>query len=229
LAGIEELSALEGRPTSELIADQLRDRILQGAFRPGEKVIEAQLAARLQVSRGPVREALQRLIQEGLLVSYRNRGVFVLELTATDIAEIYAARKAVEAAAAESVLAAGQAKVTSIAQALRHVVHQMAAAVSTGDWSRLAELDLAFHGTLVEGSGNSRLSRIYATLTAESRICLAHLEGSYPRVDALVDEHERIVDLLTEERGDALREEIGRHMDKAVADLITSMNRRALS
>ena len=82
MAGIDGLFVLEDRPTPELIADQIRDGILQGDFRPGEQVVEAQLAARMQVSRGPVREALQRLIQEGLLVSYRNKGVFVLELTA---------------------------------------------------------------------------------------------------------------------------------------------------
>ena len=83
MAGIDGLFALEDRPHIRAgFADQIRDGILQGAFRPGEQVVEAQLAARMQVSRGPVREALQRLIQEGLLVSYRNKGVFVLELTA---------------------------------------------------------------------------------------------------------------------------------------------------
>jgi DNA-binding GntR family transcriptional regulator len=226
MAGIDDLPALEGRPTSELIADQLRDRILKGAFRPGEQVIEAQLAGRLRVSRGPVREALQRLSQEGLLVSYRNRGVFVLELTATDIAEIYIARKAIETAAAETVLASGKAKVIATTQALRHTVQEMSAAVSAGDWSRLAELDLAFHSALVGSSGNSRLSRIYATLAAESRICMVNLEGSYRRVDALVEEHECIVNLLAEERGEALRQEIAQHMNKAVVDLTASMNRQ---
>lgn len=227
MTGVDALSALEGRPTSELIADQLRDRILKGAFRPGEQVIEAQLAAKLRVSRGPVREALQRLSQEGLLVSHRNRGVFVLELTTTDVAEIYGARKAIETAAAETVLASGKADVVATVQALRRIVEEMPAAVSADDWSRLAELDLSFHSALVRASGNSRLTRIYATLTAESRICMVNLEGSYPRVEVLVAEHEQIVKLLADERGEALRQEIVQHMDKAVADLTGLMNRQA--
>jgi DNA-binding GntR family transcriptional regulator len=103
----------------------------------------------------------------------------------------------------------------------------MPAAVSADDWSRLAELDLAFHSALVQGSGNSRLTRIYATLAAESRICIVNLEGSYPRVDELVDEHERIVTLLADQRGEALRHEILQHMDKAVADLTSMMNSQA--
>ena len=84
----EGLFVLEGRPTAQLIADQLREQIVQGVFAPGEQINESVLAAQLRTSRGPVREALQRLCQEGILVSRRNRGVFVLELTAHDVKEI---------------------------------------------------------------------------------------------------------------------------------------------
>lgn len=226
MAGIDDLPALAGRPTSELIADQLRDSILDGGFRPGEQMIEAQLAARLQVSRGPVREALQRLIQEGLLVNHRNRGVFVLELTAADIAEIYGARKAVETAAADYVLASGKTKISKTAKALRSIIREMSAAVRAGDWLRLAELDVSFHSTLVAAADNSRLSRIYATLAAESRLCIVNLEDFYPRADVLVAEHERIVALLLGGDAAALRQEITCHMDKAVADLTASVNRQ---
>lgn len=226
MTGIDGLSALEGRPTSELIADQLRDQILSGAFRLGEQVTEAQLAAELRVSRGPVREALQRLCQEGLMVSHRNRGVFVMDLTPSDVAEIYSARKAIETAAAETVLSSGKAKVATTVATLRAIVREMPAPVSSGDWAHLAELDLNFHSALVEASGNTRLSRVYATLAAESRICMVNLKVSYPRVTALVEEHERIVDLLAEERREALRQEIVRHMDAAVIDLTASMTRQ---
>ena len=97
------LFALEGRPTAQLIADQLREQIVQGMFRPGEQINESVLAGQLNTSRGPVREALQRLCQEGILTSRRNRGVFVLELR-PDIKEIYAVREAVETTAANNLL-----------------------------------------------------------------------------------------------------------------------------
>ena len=224
MAGIDELSALNGRATSELIADQLREHILRGAFPPGAQMIEAQLAARLEVSRGPVREALQRLSQEGLLVSRRNRGVFVPELTATDIAEVYWARKAVETAAAEAMLTFGTVPVEQTAQRLREIVDRMSSVVADTSWSRVAEVDMAFHSTFVDGSGNSRLSRINATLAAESRICMVNLKSAYRRPDSLVDEHQRIVDLLVAGDRDELCREIGRHMDKAVDDLTASMD-----
>src|ERR687892_1836614 len=105
------LFVLEGRPTAQLIADQLREQIVQGVFRPGEQINESVLALQLHSSRGPVREALQRLCQEGILVSRRNRGVFVLELAIDDIREIYAVREAVETTAADALLDAGQEQV----------------------------------------------------------------------------------------------------------------------
>src|SRR5918995_5026467 len=90
------LFSLEGRPTAQLIADQLREQIIQGVFRPGEQINESFLAVQLNTSRSPVREAVQRLCQEGILTNRRNHGVYVLELSAQDSKEIYAVREAVE-------------------------------------------------------------------------------------------------------------------------------------
>lgn len=223
MGGIDVLSALEGRPTSVLIADQLRDRIIDGSFHPGEQVTEAQLAARLQVSRGPVREALQRLSQEGLLISHRNRGVFVLDLGPDDVAEIYSARAAVELGAAEEILESGEDVIDAVSEALSAVLKQMPAVVAASDWKSLSGLDLGFHQAFVAGANNSRLSRIYHTLAAESRICMVNLEVSYPRAGDLVSEHQRLLDLLRGRDHAALDKEIRTHMSSAVRDLTASM------
>ncbi len=63
MSGVQALSALEHRPTAVIISDQLRERIIDGAFKPGDQINEAQVASQLRVSRGPVREALHRLVQ----------------------------------------------------------------------------------------------------------------------------------------------------------------------
>ena len=94
------LQPLSQQSTPELIADQLRVKILDGTFPPHHQLAEVELAKQLQVSRGPVREAMQRLIQEGLVRSERNRGVFVIEMDADDARDVYVARGAVEKAAA---------------------------------------------------------------------------------------------------------------------------------
>jgi len=223
MAGEDGLAALEGRPTSVLIADQLRERIIDGSFRPGEQIREASLVEKLQVSRGPVREALQRLSQEGLLVSHRNRGVFVLDLSVEDVAEIYAAREAIELAAAEAILEHPPETIASTVKSLSKIVAKMGPLVAAKDWRTLAELDLSFHVAFVKSAKNSRLSKIYSTLAAESRICIVNLEGSYPHAHALVEEHEQLAALLAGGDGVALNAAIRKHMDLAVRDLTASM------
>lgn len=130
MAGLDDMVPPALRGTSSVIAEQLRDRILDGSFAPGEQISEVQLAARLKMSRGPVREAVQRLAQEGLLVSHRNRGVFVVDLGVDDIEDIYRGRLAVEQEAARTVHRRGlpAAVVTELEQILETIArHQDAA------------------------------------------------------------------------------------------------------
>jgi DNA-binding GntR family transcriptional regulator len=219
MAAPEGLFALEGRPTAQLIADQLREQIVQGIFRPGEQINESVLASQLRTSRGPVREALQRLSQEGILVSRRNRGVFVLELSDDDVREIYAVREAVESTAADALLDAGQEQVNDTCQVLKAIISDMAKQVAVSDWQAIARLDMQFHTSFVAGAGNTRLIRIYETLAAESRMCMLNLAVAYPRIDVLVQEHQNILDLLEAADGEALHKAITRHMETAVEDL----------
>jgi DNA-binding GntR family transcriptional regulator len=219
MASTEGLFAVEGRPTAQLIADQLREQIVQGIFRPGEQINESVLASQLRTSRGPVREALQRLSQEGILVSHRNRGVFVLELSDDDIREIYAVRKAVELTAADALLDAGPEQVNDTCQALKAIISDMAKQVAVSDWPAIARLDMQFHTTFVAGAGNTRLIRIYQTLAAESRMCILNLAVAYPRIDDLVQEHQNLLDLLEAGERAALHKAIKQHMETAVEDL----------
>ena len=219
MATPEGLLVLEGRPTAQLIADHLREQIIQGVFRPGQQINESVLAGQLHTSRGPVREALQRLAQEGILVSLRNRGVFVPELSIDDIREIYAVREAVESASANILLAAGQEQIDLTCQLLKETLADMAEQVDLSDWQALTRLDMQFHTSFVEGTGNSRLIRIYDTLVAESRMCILNLRVSYPRVDVLVQEHQNLLDLLEAGDNEELQQAISRHMRTAVDDL----------
>lgn len=215
----EGLFVLEGRPTAELIADQLRELIVQGTFRPGQQINESTLASQLNTSRGPIREALQRLSQEGILVSKRNRGVFVLELSNDDVREIYAVREAVESASANTLIDAGQERINDTGRVLEGIIGDMAKQVAASDWNAIARLDMEFHTSFVAGTGNSRLIRIYETLAAESRMCILNLEIAYPRVDVLVREHQNLLDLLKAGDREGLQHAIKRHMQTAVEDL----------
>ena len=150
--------------TAALIARQLRDAIMHGRLEPGAQLSEAELSAQFGVSRGPLREAMQRLVQEGLLRSERNRGLFVIELAGDDVRDIYAARSAIESAAATMILRA--ADPAALAE-LRSACASMTKAAKKKDMVGLSDADLRFHEVLVTQSGSPRLMRMHETLIVE--------------------------------------------------------------
>lgn len=197
--------------TSIRIADLLRERIVDGYFAPGQQVNEAQVSAQLNLSRGPVREALQRLSQEGLLVSKPNRGVFVVELTADDVDEIYGAREIIELGAAELITNQSEAKRQKTANKLKKIASKLTEAATSDDWQKVRRLDLEFHTTLVSESGNSRLLRAYTTLATEALICMKNLEQAYPTPSS-VTHHLVMADLIATGSMKEIRSSFHRHL-----------------
>lgn len=210
--GIQTLSAINNKPTAVVIADQLRESIITGGFSPGDQVNEAQVAGQLNVSRGPVREALHRLVQEGLLLSRPNRGVFVQELTVRDVAEVYEAREVIECAAAEIITKFPTDRREATFARLTAIVERMRAALDAEDWTRLGRVDLEFHTALVQDAGNTRLGRAYATLATEALICLFHFPDAYPKPDRVVPGHQEIADLLRDGDMEELHHVLHQHL-----------------
>lgn len=210
--GIQTLSAINNRPTAVVIADQLRESIITGGFSPGDQVNEAQVATQLNVSRGPVREALHRLVQEGLLLSRPNRGVFVQELTVRDVAEVYEAREVIECAAAEIITKFPTERRAETAERLAEILDRMQIALDEEDWAHLGRIDLEFHTALVADAGNTRLGRAYATLATEALICLFHFPDAYPKPDRVIPGHQEIADLLKAGDMEELHHVLHRHL-----------------
>ena len=209
------LEPLQLQSTPALIADRLRSGILEGRFPPHTQLAEVELARQLQVSRGPIREAMQRLIQEGLLRAERNRGVFVVELGLDDARDVYLARGVIERAAAAIV--AKQRPEAALTE-LEGIVDQLAASLG-GAWTEVIAHDLAFHQTLVEAAGSPRLSRMFRTLVAETRLCLIRLEPFYQEGTEVVEEHQAIAEALRSGNRRRVESLLQVHMDEAAARL----------
>jgi DNA-binding GntR family transcriptional regulator len=209
------LEPLRRDSTPERIAEQLRSGIVTGRLAPGQPLREVEIARQLGVSRGPVREAFQRLIQEGLLEAHPARGVFVLQLTADDIADLYLARGAVEIAAAQ--LLARSASPEAFAD-LSAALAELRAAPAD-DWGELSRLDLQLHEVLVRSTGSKRLARMFGTLAAETRLCMVALESFYPRRADMVTEHAEIVEAIQKGDGDTATRLLERHMSDSVERL----------
>ncbi|MGV9669568.1 GntR family transcriptional regulator [Gordonia sp. NPDC003504] len=192
------LAPIVQESTPAIIARKLHEAIADGSFPPGSQLTESGLAADLGVSRGPLREAMQRLTAEGLLVSHRNRGLFVVSMDDDDIRDMYIARTAVERAAIEQVIAHDDPE--SIA-ALSDAVALMRAHANDPNGPDMAEADMVFHQTLVEHARSQRLSRLHETILVETRMCLRAMRGTYSSGKDRIDEHQALVDAIA--AGDA--------------------------
>jgi DNA-binding GntR family transcriptional regulator len=186
------LEPLEPRATlAHTTADALRERILSGHFAPGERLVEAEIARQLGISRGPVREAMAKLREEALVRDEPHRGWFVSELTADDIREIYELRSAIEARAARLIIerddAAAFAELGALFDRLRE-------AAKADDRDRFAQLDYEFHETLTRLSGNRRLHRVFVNQAGFLRTLLRlEITTQYESLDGILSEHEHLL------------------------------------
>jgi len=210
------LEPLRRDSTPERIAAQLRSGIVSGRLAAGQALREVEVARQLGVSRGPVREAFQRLIQEGLLEAHPARGVFVPQLIEADVADLYLARGAVETAAARLLASSGTERAfADLSAALAELE-----AAPADDWNELVSLDLNLHEVLVRSTGSKRLARMFGTLAAETRLCMVALESFYPQRADLVTEHAEIVQAILRHDADAATRLLERHMADSVRRLV---------
>jgi len=158
------------RTLTEDVTERLRDAILHGHFAPGQPLSEEQLARRLAVSRGPVREALQQLEREGLVLSGPNRRAMVARLSRRDLEQVYSLRLALERLAVQYAVRYAQA--TDLA-AMEGVVQAMQEAVARGLTAReAADLDIAFHDLLYRAAQHERLYEAWSSLKSQVYIFL---------------------------------------------------------
>lgn len=205
--------------TAGLITRQLRDGIMFGSLSPGSQLSEAALAEQFGVSRGPLREAMQRLVQEGLLRAEPNRGLFVMELDDEGVRDLYDARAAIETAAGRQIIKRDDK--AAVAR-LRGIYDQLQKAAEAADLEALSNADLEFHTALVACSRSTRLQRMHRTLMVETRMCLTALEGTYRNPEDQVAEHRRIGEAIAAGDCEELVEAVEAHMQEALDRLTSS-------
>ncbi|MGZ5157701.1 MAG: phosphonate utilization associated transcriptional regulator, partial [Caldimonas sp.] len=147
-----------------VVQSELERMILSGELAPGARLTEVALAARLGVSRGPLREAFRMLEEAGLVRTEKNRGVFVRDLPVEEAIEIFDLRATMEELVGRR-LAQGIAP--AALKEVRGLVEQMEQAVRTKDAHAYHLLNLRFHDRLVELAGNGKLTAIYRKLIKE--------------------------------------------------------------
>ena len=172
------------------VADVIRQVILRGDIAPGEKINQAQIALKLGTSRGPVREGLKRLREEGLVREVPYKGTFVIEITPTYIEELYGIRRTLEGYAIRCAIErAGPEDL----EKLQAVVEQMQQITSPTDLDHSVELDLSFHYLICKAAHHELLLHLWKSIEAGVRLCLAHRHRTYRDLHKHLDTHRKIL------------------------------------
>jgi DNA-binding GntR family transcriptional regulator len=177
---------------TDLAYERLREGIVAGELKLGQQVSEAQLAARMGISKTPIREALVRLKMEGLVDIQPQRGTFVFRLTPEEVGQLCRYRAMIEVAALREAFATHREE---LLQGLKRLVAEMEVAERSGDLAPLSRLDMNFHFELLAFCPNPYLRAAYELI----RFQLTALRQRSP-ISNMVDSHEVLVHAL--ERGD---------------------------
>ncbi|CAL9595330.1 MULTISPECIES: GntR family transcriptional regulator [Streptomyces] len=197
------------------ILRNLRDRIAHGELTAGERLVERDISMHYGISRGPVREAIMVLEQEGLVVTHSYRGAVVAEVTQREIEEILVPiRLVIEKAAFR---AAAEAADQELFGTLDGLVRQMeSAAADPLDAKALADLDVAFHEAVIAAAGQTQSLRIWRTIQPRVRAYFLRDAPHHESPRSVVDQHRSLLDALRsgepERSGNEIAEHIGLHL-----------------
>ncbi|MEV0802246.1 GntR family transcriptional regulator [Kribbella sp. NPDC050281] len=202
------------------VVPALRQMIISGAFAPGEHLPEGELAAVLEMSRGPIREALIELEREGLVVLRRHRGAQVIALTNEDIEEIYTLRLSLEQLA----IARALPRLTDEHLAtMDDVLEQMRALGPDYEPQTALDLDLAFHDVLYQAAAHARLDRAWQQIRSQVAMFLHSRHVARRDFHEIAyAEHKAIRDIITGGDTTTATEVIDNHLTGAYHRLITA-------
>lgn len=162
--------------TVDLIAIELRKAIFSGALSVGASLGEVEIASQLGVSRGPLREAAQRLVQEGILVAVPGRGMSVAAIEGDQVADVYEMRLAIEAQAVRRI---ARRRDGLALERITHAFDELVTASTGEDARAIGDADLEFHQVLVDAAGSERMTRAMATLVMQTRIVSFSVPDGY--------------------------------------------------
>lgn len=206
------------KPLRELVFEALREAIINARLKPGERLMEIQLADELGVSRTPVREAIRKLELEGFVVMIPRKGAYVADISLKEIADVFEIRSALEGLAAE--LAAERATEDEIEQMERFLV-ELADMIERKALDGIVETDTRFHEALYASSRNERLSQILNLLREQIQRFRTRTMTHPARMRVALEEHRGMVEALAARDGELARRLAQEHIQSAENSLMT--------
>jgi DNA-binding GntR family transcriptional regulator len=208
LSSYLRLSPAHGSAT-EAVADALREAILEGAIEPGTWLREDSIARELGVSRTPVREALRRVADEGLVTKTAHSGSIVASLSFDDILALYVVRAELEGLAARL---AAQRPPRGLVEDLQRVHEKMISSVASGALDSLPDLNLEFHRKIRLAAGNSYLERFLLQVEHAVRRLRESTLSTLSRAEEVSHEHGAIIEAIARQEPEAAAKAARVHM-----------------
>ena len=215
----QTLIELPSRPLFLEAIEAIREAILSGQLKPGERLIQADLATRLGISRAPVREAFRKLEEEGLVVTTPYRGTIVTPLTERSIRELSSLRTTLECFAVTLVIARQDPETLP---ALRAIVDEMDTAATQGDLGLLDACDLHFHAKLCALSDHQLLYQTWVNNSQHLRRILSLRNSMNTDLHEVVNLHYPILDAIARCESAMAEKHVRRHGNDMVEMLMAA-------
>jgi len=205
------------KPLREMVFESLREAIILGRLKPGERLMEIQLAEEMGVSRTPVREAIRKLELEGFVVMVPRKGAYVAGVSVKDIADVFEVRSALEG------LAAGLAAERITEEEMEELEKVILQISGEEDILTVVKKDNEFHELIYRASRNERLKQIITHLQEQiSRFRMTSL--SVPgRLKIAVGEHKKIIEAICSRNVDLSMKLASEHMENAEQNLLNAI------
>jgi len=198
------------------LTELLRDDIVLGKIKPGEKITEVALAQRLGISRNPIREAVRRLEGTGLLVNHPRRGRFVREIGGDEADDIFYFRASIERS---SIHRAARIRTEQDIARLRAVLDGMHTAAARDDTAGTFAQDVKFHRTICEIAGSRRALRAFDDLYIELQMLLRMVGTSFTTLEHTAMTHDLLLDAIVAGDSEAAERSMQKHIDDAHAEV----------
>jgi DNA-binding GntR family transcriptional regulator len=195
------------------VASDIKRAIIKGFIEPGEKINETKIAKDMGISRSPVREALQQLKKEGVVINIPYKGTYVNLLGKKDVEDMYIVRVLLESYAVEFLI---KNKDEAIIELLRQNVRDIEKSVEKKQKKELVKNDLQFHRNICNFTKNQRLINIWEELQSQVEILITLESVFYERFNLLAVEHREILSLIVEGKVKQAQEKIKEHIAQAL-------------
>jgi len=211
------------KPLRDVVFETLRDAIIKQVLKPGERLMEIQLADEMGVSRTPVREAIRKLELEGLVVMVPRKGAYVAGVSMKDIHEVYEVRAALEMLAVS--LAAERITDEELDALERQVLRESEAEANADEHSldNIIYIDSSFHDIIYQAAHNQRLVQFVNILQEQLQRFRAASLSRPGRSKTALDEHKQIVEALAERNGELAAKLAKEHIENAENAMISGM------